>query len=219
MQTVPSRSNTMSSYDRLATRVTGLAIILGPLLLIVAALAFAFEIGINDGGNESYVEGNFLSYAILCFAPIFMVLGKILGDHSPRLAIFCVVIGTLSVMGGITAGVARIFEGILLDSGGVLDKDINTTTNVAEIMPIAITAIFFPLTHILFGIGLLRSKGVSTLSAGLLIFGGVAFLLAQAAYVATEVTYPLAGIAWLIALVPLGIEHLQLNPSYREKPL
>jgi hypothetical protein len=201
----------MNQYEKWLTRVTGFAFVLGPLLFIVASVVWLLEIGVHEQGEESATEGIIMAYAIICFVPIFLALSNIVGPHAPRLAIFCAVGGTVSVMAGVTAGLARVFEGVILEQGGTLDEDIWAIVSGPELVWISILGLVFPLVVILLGIGLWRSGEVPKLSAGLFAAGGVLFFLAQAGEVAMEVTYPLMGICWLVALAPLGWQRMQLK--------
>lgn len=203
----------MSRYDFWLGRLTGLAFLLGPLLFLAGAAVRQLALGINEGGEESAVEGVLMAYAVLCFIPIYLVLARWLGEKYPNLGIVCTVTGLFGAMGGFNAAATRIWEGILLDNGGALNPDIWEAAVVPEFMPVAIGGLFFPLTSILLGFGFLRGNKVSPLTAGMLILAGIAFLVAQAAEIALEITYPLAGLFWLIALTPLGIQFLQTKKS------
>lgn len=198
----------MTTYDRYKQRITGLAFILAPLLMIGAAIGVVLEIGINEGGNESQMDALLVGYSIIFFIPVFLTLADILGKQAPKLALFCAITGILGVAGGLGAAFTRFFEAIILESGGTIEETVFDIEFPAAMMPLAIGALFFPITLIILGFALLRSDGVSTLSAGFLIIGGVLFIMAQAAEIALEVTYPLAGVAWLIALAPIGWQYL-----------
>lgn len=198
----------MSRYDSLQNRMVGIAFILGPLLMLAAALSVTFEIGVNDGGQESAVDGVLLAYSMVCFVAINLTLSRVIGERSPRFGIFMAVLSLLGAL-GIAAGVVRIFEGVLLDSGGTLDADIWEAVTASEFMFLALAGAIFPFAMIIFGIALLRASQISTLSAILISVGGVFFVMAQAATFIIEVTYPLAALSWLIALAPIGLNLLQ----------
>ncbi|MGF1504103.1 MAG: hypothetical protein ACFB51_03040 [Anaerolineae bacterium] len=205
-------------YDVYKLRLKGLAFILAPILMIGAAMGVVFEIGINEGGNESQMDALLIGYAIILFIPIFLGLSDILGKGSPRLALLCAITGILGVAGGLGAAYTRFFEWMLLDSGGTLEGTIYEIDMPTAMFPLAIGALFFPLTPIILGFASLRNDDVSTLSAIFLILGGVFFIMGQAADIALKVTYPLAGIAWLIALAPIGWQYLsQPQPDHGSK--
>jgi hypothetical protein len=65
------------------------------------------------------------------------------------------------------------------------------------------------LTQKALGIGLLRVPTFPRGSSALLIVAGIGFVMAQAGGIAITFFYPLATIAWLIALAPLGWRYLR----------
>lgn len=199
----------MSIYNVYKQRATGLAFILAPLLMFGAAMGATFQIGINPGGSESQMDALLLGYAVILFVPVYFGLAGMLGKRFPLLALFCAVIGIVGILGGVGAVYMRFFEWILLDNGATLSGSIWDVTFPSTMIPMLFGALLFPLTPIILGVGLLRSDDVSIISAISLIAGGIFFFLGQAAGIASEVTYPLAGISWLVALAPLGLQMLQ----------
>lgn len=200
----------MNRYDELMSRFVGIAFIAGPTLMILAAIARQLEWGKHEDGAESAGEGVLLAYAVIFFVPIFITLGRMLGERSAWFGFIMTITGVWSSMAGVAASMIRIFEGMLLDAGGTIENDVwEITVESAAGLPLGIAGIFFPLTLLLLGIGLFSLDKISQLSAILLSVGGVLFALAQAGGVALELTWPLTGIALLIALAPIGLQRLQ----------
>jgi len=83
-------------YDELKTKAIGWAFILGPLLLVIGALIFAFDIGRNPNDLDSYVEGMFGYYGFIFFIPIWVSLAGVVGRRYPRYGIVLTVHGMMS---------------------------------------------------------------------------------------------------------------------------
>ncbi len=61
----------MSHYERLARRATGVAYILGPLLLTAAAAVYVLGIERSPDGTSSWVEGVLMALAWPLFVPVY----------------------------------------------------------------------------------------------------------------------------------------------------
>lgn len=209
----------MNTYERYAHRAQGVAFIGGPLMMLAAAALWIFGIGANPPPFEwsSSWEGAIGVYSIVCFVVIFLELARLLGQHSPRFGIVCAVTGLLGSAGGAGAYFMRIFVDEFAQAGAstqMMETVWNTTT--PQELSAGWIALFFPVTAVLVGIGLLRARTVSAWTAALLIAGGVSFLLAQAAEIQMEIFYPLAAFLWLAALSPLGWRYLTGNVTSEE---
>jgi hypothetical protein len=93
-------------------RLSGLAFIVGPLLLVSAALSFRLGVGVTAYGVSSWVEGGLMSFAFLLFVPIYLHLARVLGQHAPRL-------GLVSAVTGLGIGLGMIPASIRLTQVGL----------------------------------------------------------------------------------------------------
>lgn len=205
----------MTQYQRLQARAIGLAFLLGPLLLIVAALMFVLGVNILPDGVASLTEGVVGYYAAILFIVINLRLGWMLGQKAPVFGLVCAILGLLGASAGVVAFMDRIQRGTLVAAGvdPVLYQTIRDTM-IPEMLATGLTALLFPLTPILLGIGFLRTKGLPSWGAIALILAGVCFAGAQITETpfGLNVLYPLSGVLWLVALAPTGLRMLG-NPQ------
>ncbi|MCA9874652.1 MAG: hypothetical protein KC441_13375 [Anaerolineales bacterium] len=197
----------MNRYQNLYQKFLGIAFIVGPLLFVLAALVFTLitmQLGFElEAQEQLYIEGIIMSYAVILFIPIYLELARLLGQRYPRYGLICAVLGLFGMATAVLAATARIWQLTFLRAG-VNESVWDLIETTPEMMPIALLAPFGPLTTLLLGIGLLRVPTFPRWSALLLIVGGISFVLAQAAGIAIAFFYPLATIAWFVALAPLG---------------
>jgi hypothetical protein len=197
----------MSRYDRLARKATGVAYILGPLLLTAAAAVYVLGIGRSPDGTSSWVEGVLMALAWPLFVPVYLDLARRLGERSPRFAIFCAATGLYVVL-ALQPAFARLFQVDIIQAG--LNESIwQVGMQHAGWMPLIIAMAFGLLTATFLGIGLLWKGGIPRGSAALLAAAPVLLLIGQGgdetiAWWQVNVVYPLACLAWLGALAPLG---------------
>jgi hypothetical protein len=201
----------MNGYQNLCQKFLGIAFIVGPLLFILAALVFTV-ITVQHGSEleaqeRLYTEGFFMSYAVILFIPIYLELARLLGQHCPRYGLLCAVLGLFGMAAAVLAATARIWQ-LTFIRAGINESVWDLLAATPELMPLALLAPFGPLTNALLGIGLLRVPAFPRWSAVLLIVGGISFVLAQAVGIAITFFYPLATIAWFVALAPLGWRYL-----------
>ena len=200
----------MTRYEQLARKALGLLFVVGPSLWLLAAIFYATGIGRNPAGGSNSIEGVFIIYATSLFIPIYLELARRLGQHAPVFGLICALLGLLGMTGGAMMGVFRVLEALLNRVGlqGNIYDALSAAGAVKELGPVAFLPLFGPLTPVLFGIGLLLTRGVPRWSAILLIVGGVSFFLAQAVELVMTATYILATSAWWLALAPLGWQYL-----------
>jgi hypothetical protein len=197
----------MSRYDHLARRATGVACILGPLLLTFGAIAFVLGVNVTPDKVGSVTEGVIGYYGAILFVLVYLELARLLGQKSPYFGILCGFTGLLGSAASVFAYGDRIQRGILVAAGvdDILYQTIRSTT-IPEFLVVGIIALLFPLTSILLGIGFLRAKALPVWVAVALILAGICFAGGQATETdfGLTVLYPISGLLWTVALAPLG---------------
>ena len=197
----------MNRYQNLYQKFLGIAFIVGPLIFLLAALEFVritAQLGFELAAQEQlYREGILMSYAVILFIPIYLELARLLGQDFPRYAIVCAVLGLFGMAVAIVAATARIWQ-LTFINAGVNESVWDLLAGTPQIMAVALLGPLGPLTSLLLGICLLRVPTFSRWQAALLIVAGIAFVMAQAGGVAINFLYPLATVAWFVALTPMG---------------
>lgn len=206
----------MNSYQSLYRKFLGIAFIAGPLLFVMAAVYLVITINrfgtdVEAFGPQGYLEGILMSFAVILFIPIYLELARLLGQHSPRYGLLCAVSGLFGMAASVLPATARIWQLTFLRAG-INEEVWDLLGTTPEIMPIALFGLLAPLTSLLLGIGLLRVPSYSRWTAVSLIVAGISFLMAQVtgtdALFILLVFYPLATVAWLVALAPMGWRYL-----------
>jgi hypothetical protein len=195
-------------YDVMLRKAIGIAFILGPVLLLTAALILVSGIGMNPNDLDSYVEGAFGFYAFLLFIPIWITLAKIIGRTYPKFGIFLTVMGTFSAAAGTVPMTNRMMQKGLTDRG--IDLEIWDLMDEPLLMAVVLpTAPMFALLSALFGIGLLLTRTFDRWVGVALIAAMPPFYLAQAGGVAVTITWTLTAALYVVALAPIGLRILR----------
>ncbi len=201
----------MNTYQTLQQKALGLAFMLGPLLLTVAAITFVLGINVTPDGVGSVTEGVIGYYGLILFIVVYLELARLLGQKAPYFGLFCALTGLLGAACGVMAMSDRIQRGILVAAGveGELYQTIQSTETPA-LLAVGLVCLLFPLTSILLGSGFLRTKTIPTWGAIALILAGICFAGAQVTETAfgLNVLYPLSGILWLVVCAPIGLRYL-----------
>lgn len=212
----------MTTYQTLQQKALGLALILGPVLITMAAITFVMGINITPDGVGSVTEGIIGYYGTILFILIYLELARLLGQKAPYFGIFCGLTGLLGAACGVMAFGDRIQRGRLVAAG--IDDTLYQTiqsTETSALLAIGLICLLFPLTSILLGSGFLRTKTMPSWTAIALILAGVCFAGAQMTETAfgLNVLYPLSGVLWLAALAPIGLRYLMGSVDVYEAEL
>ncbi|MBL8046066.1 MAG: hypothetical protein JNL09_05970 [Anaerolineales bacterium] len=200
-------------YKNLVNRLQGLACILGPLLGLLAALAFL--------AGQQALEGVIGYYGMILFIPLYLALAGIIGQQMPIYGLLCIILGLFAGAFGPFGLAMRVVYVALVRaevpsavSAGNFDAAMATLFYAhPEFVLMGILGLLWPLTHVINGIGLLR-LGRSSIGSGLfLIAGGVCFFIAQALAIELPVLYPLAMALLLAGSAPIGWQLLKSGPS------
>jgi hypothetical protein len=197
----------MSRYEQLAYKATGAAFILGPLLLTIAAAVYLLGIERSPDGTSSWVEGIFMALAWPFFVPIYLDLARRLGERAPCSAIFCAITG-LCIAFALGPAIARLLQVDIIRAG--LNESIwKVGMQHAGWIPLTIGMALGLFTSTFLGIGFLWKGGLPRWAAALLAAAPLLLVIGQGgddtiAWWQVNIFYPLACIAWLAALAPLG---------------
>lgn len=195
----------MSRFDQYQQKLLGLAFIVGPLLLVSAALTFRLGVGLTSYGVSSWVEGVLMTLAMLIFVPIYLHLARIMGERAPRLGLICTITGL-----GIVPASIRITQAGL-DQLGV-DVAVFSLQSPGQAVLVFWMG-FGMVTTILLGIGFLVKGGLPRWTAVLLILAPIVFIVGQGgdesiAAWQINVMYPLSCLLYLAAFAPIGWRYL-----------
>lgn len=199
----------MSRFDQMQHKLLGLAFIVGPLLLVSAALSFRLGIGLTSYGVSSWVEGVLMTLAMLIFVPIYLHLARVMGQRAPRLGLVCTVTGLGIGLGMVPASVRITQAG--LDQLGV-DVAVFSLQPPGQMVLVLWMGLGL-LTTILLGIGFLVYGGLPRWTAVLLILAPTVFVMGQGgdesiAAWQINIMYPLACILYFAAFAPIGWRYL-----------
>ncbi|MFQ5400657.1 MAG: hypothetical protein ACE5E7_13805 [Anaerolineae bacterium] len=201
----------MNPYQNLQQKALGLAFILGPTLMTVGAAAYLLGIGLTPFGTDSWVNGILGAFGFLFMIPVCFELGRILGQRAPLLGLICAAAGLGWGLNTIPAA-ARLMQMDIINAG--LNESIwNVMGSSPGWTPILIGSLAGILAFLLLGVGFLLKGGLSRRTGGLLILAAVFFAIgigggADITWWQRSIFYPLACLAWLAALAPIGVRYL-----------
>jgi len=199
----------MNSIEPRGARRTLLriAFVLGPALLLLAALVYRLGIGLLPPGNTSHVEGVLGSYALALFVPIYLYLSGRLAATNRTLGAITTSTGLFGAVAGFAMMYTRVLEQDLRARGAGDELWASFYHGPSgEYLAVALLGPLFPLTSIFLGIGFLRSRTLPAWAASALVIAGISFPLGQVLEwnVGLAIFYPLACLLWAIALPAAG---------------
>lgn len=193
----------MSSYKPLLRT----SFVLGPTLLLISALSFALGIGLIPPGKTSYIEGMFGAYALIFFVPIYLYLGYRLREAGSKLGTVGMVTGLMGAVVGCSLELMRTIEHGLRQVG-VGDAVWNSyyATPNTEFLAVAYLGPLFPITSLILGYGIFRTRLYPRWVAASMMIAGIFFPLAQVLELdwALMITYPAACVLWFVVYTYLG---------------
>ena len=196
-----------------------LAFIAGPLLMTIASLVFASGTGVSPNNKSGYPEGIIGCYGIVLFIPIYWELSKTLAKSNKTLAAITYITGLLGPATGFTHMYGRIFE-YELRLHGVTDQIWQSfyQNPGTELLSVALLGLFFPLTSILLGVGLLRAKKIDSWMSFGMIVAGIFFPAAMISEsdLLLHVAYPAACAIWFIVFSGYSIKFMSVKPIYKQ---
>lgn len=199
----------MNRFNRILTRLAGAALIIGPGLVVCAALLAAAGVGTTTGRwYDNQLEGILMATGFSLQLVGLVELSRRIGASRPVLGVLTLLASTLGTAGAIFPAAVRIFAAVELELGftvAQLDRVHGPSSDGADPLMIVFPFVLcFFLTYVLLTLGLWRSKTSPRFSPLLLVIGAVFFIMGQSSF---EVNMPayIAGVsAWLLGLAPIG---------------
>lgn len=197
------------SLSPFAARFYGVAVIVAPLLLLGSTVAFLTA---GEGINQGVLGNTMGVWVAFTFAIAIVGILRVVEPRAPRAA----PILTAIALAGFCGGVAINIDYLFIELGG---PAFNAAINEAvDAQPVAILALlpwgwFGPLSFILVGIFLWRTRTTAWWNGALLIAGGVLFVAGRPATI--DALALAADAVLILALVPVG---LAMIASARTRP-
>lgn len=188
----------------------------GPILLFISAMTFSFGIGLLPNAQTSYIEGIFGSFALIFFVPIYLELANQLSVTHKKLGLIAAFTGLCGAIVGVSHELFRVIEWTLRNYGATEEVWTKFYANPGlEYLLVALLGPLFPITSITLGAGFLKARTLPAWISVLLILAGIGFPLAQVLEweVGLKITYPLATLFWMVALISVGRKYLADNNS------
>lgn len=174
-------------------RVTGTAMIAGPLLLFGAGIAWLADV--------AEARAILLFWAMVGFAGVFVGLSRRLSTTAPAAAAIVLALGLIGVAGGI----GYALEVAMVDAFGI--ERLNDQELASTFLMLRLPGLTFPLTLIASGVLCWRNGLLPTFHALALGLGGLAFPLSRIPE--SPGLGLVADLLLVVALVPIGWETLR----------
>ena len=200
----------MNRFNRTLTRLAGVLLIVGPGLVVCAALLAAAGIGTTTGRwYDNRLEGVLMATGFSLQLVGLVELCRRIGASRPLLGILTLLTSALGTAGAIFPSAVRIFAAVELELGfTVAQLDLVHGPNSDGTDPLMIVFPFvlcFFLTYILLlPLGLWRSKTGLRFSPLLLVIGTILFIIGQSSFDVNMPAYIAGVTAWLLGLAPIG---------------
>lgn len=191
--------NALFALPPFSARVYGIAAIAAPLLLLASTVAYVVE---GEGINDGVLGGVIGVWSSFTLAVAFVGLLRLLEPRAPRAAPILTVLAVTGFSAGVAFNIEAIYRAII---GPQLDETMDAA--VEETDPMALLGFlpwgwFVPLSLVLVGVFLWRTRTVSWWSGALLIVGGVLFVTARPARI--DVIAMIGDGVLVLAMAPIG---------------
>lgn len=214
----------MSHYDRLYTRLAGAMLIIGPGLLVCAALLAAAGIGSATGRwYDNWLEGMLMTTGFSLQLIGLLELCRRIGASRPVLGILATLTSVIGSMGAIFPSAVRIFAAVELELGFTVEQlDLvhgPSNDGTDPMMIVFPFVLFFFLNYlVLLPLGLWRSKTGPRFAPLLLAVGTVLFIIGQSSFVVIMPAYVAGVTAWFLGLAPQGLGLLRAVGNAQPAP-
>lgn len=215
----------MTHYDRLNTKLAGVLLIIGPGLVVCAALLAAAGIGTATGRwYDNQLEGLLMATGFSLQLVGLLELCRRIGATRPVLGILATLTSVIGSMGAIFPSAVRIFAAVELELGFTveqLDRIHGPSNDGADpLMVVFPFVLFFFLNYlVLLPLGLWRSKTGPRFAPLLLVVGTILFIIGQSSFEVNMLAYVAGVSAWFLALAPQGLGLLRQVGAARTAPV
>ena len=192
---MPRSALSIPAASPVTTRITGVAAIVAPLLMLASTVAY-----VTDGGgiNDGLVGGTIGVWSCLAFLLAFAGIYRVLEPHALRAAPILMSVMLIGCAGGIAFNI----DGVLSATFGREAIDAATGEQPFSILAYLPWGLFFPAGLIGTGALMWRTRVVAPLSALLVAAGGLLFVSSRPARVDALAVF--ADVVVALALVPIG---------------
>jgi hypothetical protein len=160
----------MPKYQQLMQKFLGFACIVGPLLFFIGALFLPL-------GNQG-IGGMIAPYGVALLIPVFMEIGRWIGQVQPRYGFVCTVLALLTTASSTAAMFTWATSEALVNDLALTHEEIGLYIgNDPYIFPFAILSALFPIMIMLLAVGLWRNRLGPRWVPALFVVGAVAFLI------------------------------------------
>ncbi len=113
----------MNRFDVLYNRLAGLTLIVGPLLLVIAAVLAALGIGTTTGRwYENFPEGALMIIGFSLLIIGLQALSRLIGQTQPRLGIVATLLSAFGIAGAIMPSFVRIDGSSMIAKGFTVEQ-------------------------------------------------------------------------------------------------
>lgn len=187
--------NTDTSLTPLAGRIYGGAAVLGPLLLLASTLAY---ITAGDGINNGVLGGTIGVWSCFTLAVGLVGILRVLEPVAPKAAPALAALAIIAFSGGVAFNVSAIYLAAF-DRDFVEDMSAGDEIGIFAFLP---WGLFAPLTFVLVGVVLWRTRAVARWSAALFVAGGILFVMGRPERInAIAIT---TDVVLILAIAPIG---------------
>ena len=187
----------MNTYQQQWQKFLGFSFIVGPILYFIGSLFMPL-------GNLG-IGGMIAPYGVALLIPVFMEIGRWIGQVQPRYGFVCTVLALLTTAGNTAAMFSwATTEAVTNDLALTGDEVWLYSSNDPYIFAFSMTAVLFPLMTILMAIGLWRNRLGPRWIPALFVIAAISFFVFVIGGFMEETMYPVPVFIWLVALVPLG---------------
>ena len=187
----------MNGYQERWQKFLGFAFIVGPLLYLIGSLFMPL-------GNLG-IGGMIAPFGVALLIPVFMEMGRWIGQAQPRFGFVCTVLALLTTAGNTAAMFAwATGEALTNDLALTSDEVWLYSSNDPYIFAFSLMAVLFPIMTILMAVGLWRNGIGPRWIPALFVLGGIGFLVFVVGGYMEQTMFPVPVFIWLVALAPMG---------------
>lgn len=189
-------STTSSSLSPFAARIYGTAAVLAPLVLLASTLAY---ITAGDGINDGVLGGTIGVWSCFTLAIALVGVLRLLEPAAPKAAALLTAFTLIAFSGGVAFNITAIYLATFGNDFLEAGLQGGDAIGVLAFLP---WGLLTPLTFVLVGIMLWRTRTVDWWSGALLVAGGILFVASRPARI--DPLAVTADIVLALALIPIG---------------